>query len=60
MYAEVMQAQGIDISPSKSFDDECDSIDLRSSKGTTHLPSDALDSIRGKTKKLNGELKPIR
>jgi hypothetical protein len=60
MYAEVMEAQGLDVSHHKSADDG-ESVDLRYSKGASGVPSAAaLDSIRGKTKKLNGELKPIR
>jgi len=47
MYAEVMQAQGQD-GPSGTGD------------SSETLPSNALESIRGKTKKLNGELKPVR
>lgn len=51
MYAEVMNVQGLD---SQSDAGDTESIP---NKG---LPTNALESIRGKTKKINGELKPIR
>ena len=59
MFAEVMQSQECnDFSKYKmhqSIDDE---------KGSDNrpegIPPDALESIRGKTKLIDGELKPIR
>ena len=51
MYAKVMDAQGNAIKDKTS--DDADSVNLKNSKAD-------LASIRGKTKLINGELKPIR
>jgi hypothetical protein len=65
MYAEVMHAQGLDVSATKSPDDDGgESVHSQQQQQPPPagggIPADALNSIRGKTKKLNGELKPIR